>query len=248
VLPILPALAASSPVRAGTLTGFLDTRLEMYRHNADRVPSVVGALVPEPVFSRSEYENRLLAPIYRDLEPFDTEGLLRHEWVNARGAIARFDRDTIEIRILDVQECPGADVAIAGATASVVRALVSGDLAGASDQRAWPEHVLSGFLESTVRMGEEAPIVNSDYLALFGYPGASATALDLWRHLIARVVAKDPVYPEWKGHLEVFEREGCLARRLRDDLGEHPGPETLRRVYGKLAYCLEEGRSFSDRA
>jgi hypothetical protein len=32
--------------------------------------------------------------------------VLRHEWVNARGAIARFDRSAIEIRVLDVAECP----------------------------------------------------------------------------------------------------------------------------------------------
>ena len=44
--------------------------------------------------------------IYRDLAPHDPEGVLRHEWVNARGAIARFDRMAIEIRVLDVQETP----------------------------------------------------------------------------------------------------------------------------------------------
>ena len=40
VLPILPALAASSPVVEGRLTGLMDTRLEVYRTNSRRVPSV----------------------------------------------------------------------------------------------------------------------------------------------------------------------------------------------------------------
>ena len=33
--------------------------------------------------------------------------------MNSRGAIARFDRNAIEIRVIDVQECPKADLAIA---------------------------------------------------------------------------------------------------------------------------------------
>ncbi len=94
------------------------------------MPSVAGAVVPEPVFTRREYEDDLLGGIYRDLAPLDPEGVLRHEWVNARGAIARFDRGAIEIRVLDVQECPAADLAVAGATIAVVRALVEERHAG----------------------------------------------------------------------------------------------------------------------
>jgi len=247
VLPLLPALAASSPVKEGTLTGYMDTRLQVYRHNADRVPSVVGKLVPERVWDRDAYEKEVLDPIYRDLSALDPEGVLRYEWVNARGAIARFDRGTIEIRVLDVQECPGADLAIAGATASVVRALVRGDLGSGRDARAWSEEVLADLLETTIRLGDEAPIHDPEYLALFDYPGRAATAMDLWRHLIASVVAKDPDYEEWRPHLDVLEREGCLARRIREALGKDPQPETMRDIYGRLAQCLETGRSFDGR-
>ena len=48
--------------------------------------------------SHAAYERDILQRIYSDLEPLDPEGVLRHEWVNARGAIARFDRGTVEIR------------------------------------------------------------------------------------------------------------------------------------------------------
>jgi hypothetical protein len=47
LLPILPALAASSPVMDGRLTGRVDSRLDVYRHNARRVPQVSGRVVPE---------------------------------------------------------------------------------------------------------------------------------------------------------------------------------------------------------
>src|SRR5690606_34786160 len=113
VLPLLPALAASSPVVDGHATGTLDNRLAVYAENCRRVPSVSGAVVPEPVYSRADYETGLLGRIYRDLAPLDPAGTLRHEWVNARGAIARFDRSAIEIRLLDTQECPAADIAVA---------------------------------------------------------------------------------------------------------------------------------------
>jgi gamma-glutamyl:cysteine ligase YbdK (ATP-grasp superfamily) len=92
LLPIMPGLAASSPVVDGRLTGQLDSRLEVYRKNTARIPSVTAAVIPEPVYSRGEYEERILGAIYRDLAPYDPKGILRDEWVNARGCIARFDR------------------------------------------------------------------------------------------------------------------------------------------------------------
>jgi len=245
ILPILPALAASSPACEGSLTGFMDTRLNVYRHNADRVPAVVGSLVPERVYSQAAYESELLEKIYRDLEALDPEGVLRHEWVNARGAIARFDRNTIEIRVLDVQECPGADLAIAGATACVVRSLASGDLSRGKDIRDWPEAALLDVFERAVRFGDTATLANAEYLSAFEYPDGNATARDLWRHLIDRVVAQDAAYPEWKPFLDVFLQHGCLARRIQSALREDPKPDDFYRVYRRLAYCLESGLSFT---
>jgi len=58
--------------------------------------------LPEPIFTRREYEGVLLEGIYEDLAASDPEGVLRHEWVNSRGAIARFDRGALEVRLLDV--------------------------------------------------------------------------------------------------------------------------------------------------
>ncbi|HOW19319.1 MAG TPA: glutamate-cysteine ligase family protein, partial [Phycisphaerae bacterium] len=113
VLPIIPALAASSPIIDGRLTGLLDSRLAFYRTNCRRIPSVTGCVIPEAVFTQRDYEEQILQRIYRDIAPHDPDETLRDEWVNARGAIARFCRNTIEIRVIDMQECPSADVAIA---------------------------------------------------------------------------------------------------------------------------------------
>ncbi len=112
LLPILPALAASSPIIERKKTDWLDTRLEVYRTNAKRIPSIIGRVIPEPVYTHADYDEKIFQPMYQDIAPKDPEGLLQHEFLNSRGAIARFERNAIEIRVLDVQECPQADVAI----------------------------------------------------------------------------------------------------------------------------------------
>ena len=48
LLPLMPALAASSPCLEGRISGYADTRLDVYATNARKVPSVCGSVVPEP--------------------------------------------------------------------------------------------------------------------------------------------------------------------------------------------------------
>src|SRR5258706_15402909 len=102
----------------------MDGRLDVYRTNSAKIPSIAGSVIPEPVFTHADYQREILERAYRDIAPYDPEGVLQHEFLNARGAIARFDRDAIEIRVLDIQECPKADLAIAAAIVAVLRSLV----------------------------------------------------------------------------------------------------------------------------
>ena len=60
VLPILPALCASSPILDGKLTGTLDTRLKFYKTNQSKIPSITGKVIPEAVFSKRNYLNTIL--------------------------------------------------------------------------------------------------------------------------------------------------------------------------------------------
>jgi carboxylate-amine ligase len=245
LLPILPALAASSPILDAKATGLLDNRLEVYRHNAAKVPSVCGAVVPEPLFSRAEYERLLLQRIYRDLAPFDPAGTLRHEWVNARGCIARFDRDAIEIRVLDVQECPRADVAIAAAVIAVLQGLTGGDLADLQEQRQWPTERLAAILLDVIRDADATVIADAAYRQLVGYPGTSSCrARDLWQHLLERTLFRGAHTQEWRPALDIILGEGCLARRILTRLGHDAPPETLREVYRDLCVCLAGGVMF----
>ena len=245
-LPILPALAASSPVVEGRLTGVRDTRIAVYRRNAAPVPFVSGNIVPEPVFSQREYQTQILDRIYADLQPLDPEGILRHEWVNSRGCIARFDRGSIEIRLLDAQECPEADLAIAAAVLALLRALVEGRLLPLEDQTSWSVERLADIMELTVRDGEAAVIRDTEYLEALGCPDSSASAGSLWRHLCDSLMGPE----EMKEHgtfLKVILSEGTLSTRIATALGTDPDRKRMRGVYADLVSCLARGKMYRGR-
>ncbi len=245
LLPILPALAASSPVMDGRLTGLLDSRLQVYRDNQKRIPLIAGRVIPEPVFTRRDYQRKILQPIYRAIAPFDPAGILRDEWLNSRGAIARFQRDTIELRTLDVQECPQADLAIAALIAACLKALVQERWQPLAVQQTWPVEPLADILTATIRDGERSVIINPDYLSLFGLAKGPATAGRLWEHLAAALATEQPEeLSEHRDALEIILSRGPLARRICQALGPAPTKDRLIDVYAELCNCLAEGRLF----
>jgi len=97
VLPLLPALCASSPIFEGKITGLLDTRLSYYKTNQSKIPSITGKVIPEAIFSKRNYLNIIYEKIKADLVPYDPGNVLNPIWVNSRGAIPRFDRGSIEV-------------------------------------------------------------------------------------------------------------------------------------------------------
>jgi gamma-glutamyl:cysteine ligase YbdK (ATP-grasp superfamily) len=246
VLPIIPGLAASSPFADGKASGLLDTRLEIYRNNSRRVPSVAGIVIPERLFTRREYEDGLLGRIYADLAPLDPDEVLRHEWVNSRGCIARFDRMAIEIRVVDVQECPLADLAVAAAVVSAVRGLVEEHWCSSREQRQWDERELAALLLDAVRDADRAVIDNRRFLESFGYPERGRAHIrDLWQHVVESLLAHQPSFAEWSSALTTILERGCLARRIMDATGPNPDRGTLYEVYARLAACLASGTLFA---
>ncbi len=242
LLPLLPALAASSPILDGAPGPCLDNRLEVYRTNCARIPSITGQVIPEPAWSRAEYEDRILQTIYRELASLDPEKTLQEEWVNARGAIARFDRQTIEIRVLDVQECPQADLAIAGVVISVLRALVDEKWSTLGSQQSFSTETLAALLQATIQQADQAVIANPDFLRVLGCRASSLTARELWRDLLDRLSPTDIPHPE---ALDIILRKGCLARRILQATGQHPDRSRLLDVYRALADCLENGALYT---
>lgn len=243
VLPLIPALSAASPYLDGARARALDARLVAYRGNARKIPAVTGLVVPEPAFTRDQYEAEILGRIYADMAPHDPDGILRHEWANARGAIARFDRGTVEVRVIDAQECPSADLAVVAAVTSVVRALAVGPLAD-RDVRADPStEALARVLEATTVDAEGADVSDGGLRRVLGLSGGTGPAGDVWRALLDRFPPDDPM-GEWGGALRVVLERGPLARRLVAAAGERPDRGRLGEVFGELCACLDENRPF----
>jgi carboxylate-amine ligase len=241
VLPLIPALAASSPVMDGRVTGLLDNRLEVYRTNSRRVPLVAAKVIPERVFTRREYEGDLLGALYRQIAPLDPEGTLQHEWLNARGAIARFDRGSIEIRVIDIQECPLADCAIVALVTETVRALCDGAWSTGEEQRAIEVDPLHGTLLACVRDAERAVVRDAAHLRALGMDAPSMEAGEVWRELASRVIARGS---PWEAPLRTIFEKGTLARRIAAGVGPSPGREALRAVYAQLCDCLQRGEMY----
>ena len=246
VLPILPALAASSPIVEGRDTGWADYRMRAYTDNSRHIPSITGMVVPETITSRVAYEQKILAPMFRDIAQHDTEQVLRYEWLNSRGAIARFDRNAIEIRVIDTQECPRADLAIAAATSSVVRALYRERKTSLVEQQEVQTNALAAILQDCIRDAERTVISHAEYLRQLGFPDRRGNAQEVWTYLIDEMQRDDPVHAGlWDIPLRTILKKGPLARRILQAVdGDYSRP-ALHAVYGELCGCLQEGKMFS---
>lgn len=240
VLPILPALAASSPIMEMRVNDLLDNRLVVYRGNAASIPSITGDVIPEPVYTRADYEREIFERMYRDIAPHDPAGTLQHEWLNSRGAIVRFDRGAIEIRVLDVQESPRADLAIAAGIVATLEALVQERWVDVAHQKAWAVAPLDAIYSAATREADELLITDRAYLDALGVPGTGALrAGDVWAHLVDTVVEES-----WREPLDLIVREGVLARRILRAVGNDTSPSRIREVYGELSDVLAAGGLF----
>jgi glutathione synthase/RimK-type ligase-like ATP-grasp enzyme len=253
LIPYLPALAASSPMYDGELQPAADNRLAWILQHQDRIPESCGALVPEYVDDFSDYRKRVLQPMYRALERYPDSDALRAEFLNARGAILRFNRKSMEIRVLDTQECPKLDVAVAvfvrSALKQLTRRLTTGRLA-------LPDHsLLVDDLHAVVAHGSEArvraPFLKRD-------EDRDADGRLPVRAVLGALLedAHRGVRRDEAPYLELAERiiaSGSLSERIRDVLrpyetaDDETFTEAARRIYIELCDCLEANEPWKGR-
>ena len=240
LLPYLPALAASSPLVEGKVGPYLDNRLAHYRRNQSPVPCITGDLVPEFIVSSTDYRTRVLGPIYRALKARGGQTLC-HEWVNSRGAILRFSRRALEIRILDVQECIRMDVAVAAFTRAALRYVVQ---ALDSDEIRLPPHgMLASDLNLVIDRGRQARVEARH----FAGPNRVSAVLE-------RILERARAYaaPTEKCYLDLVAQRiehGSLAERilarLRVGAGQAVSPGRVCDVYEELVTCLATNRPWA---
>lgn len=247
VLPILPAIAASSPFVDGRETGFLDYRMEVYRHNSAKLPSITGLVIPEPVFTQSDYEHEIFDVSYRAIAPYDPDGILQEPFLNSRGAIARFDRGAIEIRVIDIQECPEVDLAIAEMVTRLVQMLVGEAFLSYQQQQQIATKPLFDIFLGVIRDADLTDIRDRQYLEAMGVSCSHATAGDVWAILLARMIDypfDEPLSNATVSIIETIVGRGPLARRITSAVGHDS--DRLPSIYGRLCDCLQQGKMFLD--
>lgn len=242
LLPIIPALSASSPIIDGQPAGFLDMRLEAYRHNQDRLPVIVGDVIPEAVFTRTDYETQIFSPINEAIAPFDTEHLLQRYFLNSRGAIARFDRGAIEIRIIDIQEAPVMDMAIVELIVAALRWLVDERGPALLAQMKVPTSVLKNIFLQVIQLGGNIPLNFTPYQDWWGNISATITPNKIWRLLYEAI--KPRLQPASQEAIEIILDVGSLSERILVAVGSDLRMANIHQTYHRLAECLKANKPF----
>lgn len=242
LLPLITPLTASSPLKEGAYTGLADTRMDVYRNNCSRIPSLTGMIIPEPVTGIEDYHRTILSRIYKDLEPYPGSDIISEEWVNARGCIARFDRGSIEIRTADLQETPSADLACAELIIETLKALVNEEYCPVDELNSIPTSDLYIILMDGIRNGEESVITDCSYLKLLNMPGKTHSASDILWSLYERHISHISPYRDALKHILTH---GSLSARIRKSIGPDPSSEEIFSIYNHLCSSLSEGKLFT---
>ncbi len=244
LLPIIPAISASTPVLDSKYTGYLDSRLEVYRKNQIKIPSITGKVIPEQVFSKVDYEEKILNKIYKDISPFDSNGILQYEWLNSRGAIARFDRNTIEIRVVDIQENTKADLALVGLFCLLLKELMSEKHVSINELQKFHENELSNIFLSNIKYAENTLLNNLSFLEIFGVR-KKVTANELWQHIFenisfdSNIISEEELEP-----IKTILQKGTLATRIKKSLGNDLSNNNIIDIYKQLSNSLLSNEMF----
>lgn len=241
LLPIIPALSASSPIFEEKYTGYKDARMHVYKSNQKEIPEMTGKVIPEQVFSQKAYQCEIFEPINKAIKPYDTENILNQYFLNSRGAIARFDRNAIEIRVIDTQECPKADIAIAVLIVESLKLLVSEKMISLSEQKNWHETDLLEILNNVIKEAESAKIDNIEYLKMFGIKKPCSAGV-IWERFY--FLTKNKISPKHSETIELLLKNGSLSTRILKALGTDFSRENLQTVYGNLGNCLAKNELF----
>jgi gamma-glutamyl:cysteine ligase YbdK (ATP-grasp superfamily) len=224
----LPAISASSPICEGDFGDDVDNRLRFYKENQIEVPSVTGDVVPEYVPSFCQYREDIIEKYSHDLATAGVDKLLvGKEWVNSRGAIFRFDRKAIEIRVMDEQECVKSDVALSCFIRATLRGLVRDGM------RLLPHEDLVSSFNSIITGGLKAKLQSPH----------GCTARSVCESLLR--IASDNASEEEKKYLRIVEKrieQGNLSEiineRVRTKAQKTGLEEAIIHVYSQLVQSL----------
>ncbi len=240
ILPLIPALAASSPFCEGKKTKYKCSRLKHYESNQKIIPSITGEIVPEWVGSVKDYYTNILNPMYKAIDVHDKNKILQYEWLNSRGAIARFDRNAIEIRVIDSQECALMDMTIVAAIVGAIKFVM--ERTEQFMNKPLETTYLKKIMDNCVLHGSDAEIADKKYLEHIGLKGRGLnSAKDIWESLVD--TSSSDISSRYQQSLEVVLRDGNLSERLIHSLTQYDKIH-LKPIYTTLTQCLQENKTY----
>ena len=252
LIPYLPALAASSPLYDGELQISVDCRMEWIFQHQEGVPETQGDVLPEYVTSLADYRRRILEPMYAAIDRLPNTEVLRHDFLNARGAVLKMGRRALEIRVLDMQECVKMDIAIAVFVRAVLRHYTQ-RLSKTRLEMPSRDVLLADF-RTSIRHGMagrvHAPHLNGALVRDADGTISNRECLRFFLSIAERSVRRDEA-----DYLPLIARvieSGNLSERIRARLAPHAAqPVEFRaetsRVYEELAECLVQNRPWPGR-
>lgn len=252
LVPYLPAVAASTPMYEGEVQPAVDNRLQFIIEHQTKIPESCGLIVPEFVASLSQYKRDVLGPMYRAVDKLEGAKVLRHEFLNARGAVFKFSRESMEVRVLDTQECVKMDVAIAVFVRWTLKALADALMAGrlvTSDHR-----LLVDDFKAVVKDGTRARVHAPHLLSQDERDDDGKVEVRrVLDELIALARKKAPGREE--PYLDLVAgvvKQGNLSECMKSALEPYmidsdTFTEAARRLYIQLSECLVENRPWTGR-
>jgi hypothetical protein len=233
----IPAISASSPIfegKFGEFGEFVDNRLHFYMMNQKEVPSVTGDVVPEYVSSLKQYKKDVIEKYSLDLAKTGADKcLLFKDWVNSRGVIFRFDRKSIEIRVMDEQECIKSDVALS----CFIRAVVSGLIRNKTELL--PHRILVNHYNRVLKLGLDANV---------SHPYGQ-TARQVCQRFLS--IAWENASAEEKEYLPTIQKRiehGSLSKIIKDRIlrkaQKTDFKEAIVNVYSTLVKNLRENQPY----
>lgn len=234
VLPFISFLSASSPIVEGQWSEVPDARLKYYEKNQSKVASVIGDVIPEPLFNFSDYQ-RMLDSIYKDISVYDPEKVLQHQWLNSRGAIVKFDVKAIEIRLMDIQESPYMDFSLIAFIVEWIKALVDESLMSFEAQKNLSTAELKSIYD--ISNSYKDHLLSDAYTKL--YSNISGQNFSLWtKSLYEHLKPKIDSY--FHQGIETILNEGNLSKRIKKASDQ----EEITEIYKLLIGSLNENKSF----
>ncbi len=243
VLPLLPAIAASSPFADGACGPVRNCRLAARRDYFDTDLDFASSLVPKHYSCREAVRAELGAPLEEALEKRGLLGTLQAGDVCGDGILADFRSGLVHIGVLDMQESLQANLAICSLVVAMVRIMIWQVDVPLAGQRQWPSARLNEVLEPMLCEAEDGVIRDLDYLQLFKFPEHGACrAGELLQFLIEEKLAEDSAIVANTAVLEQIVSRGSLATRCLRALPENWDEEALYELYKELVQCQVEDR------